>query len=209
MEIDWADVLVPAGCSFVFGNPPFGGAKYQSEKQRAQVRRIAQLGGSGGTLDYVAAWFLEAGAYVRQSRAWIGFVATNAINQGEQVAQLWPLLFHEYGLVEIAFAHRTFAWGLLGVNTRLNEEQRQSWTISSFFLRVPRRVSEWLPQCGQASGCLAVSGTRAIRGIGDIREGKASPYHASRIVEKEHPHIGRGLHADWSRCGSRILEAAG
>lgn len=39
----------------------------------------------------------------------IGFVATNSITQGEQVAQLWPLLFDRYGL-EIAFAHRTFAW---------------------------------------------------------------------------------------------------
>ena len=39
----------------------------------------------------------------------IGFVATNSITQGEQVAQLWPMLFERYGL-EIAFAHRTFAW---------------------------------------------------------------------------------------------------
>ena len=40
----------------------------------------------------------------------IGFVATNSITQGEQVAQLWPLLFDRRRL-EIAFAHRTFAWG--------------------------------------------------------------------------------------------------
>src|SRR4029077_17733184 len=31
------------------------------------------------------------------------------ITQGEQVAQLWPMLFERYGL-EIAFAHCTFAW---------------------------------------------------------------------------------------------------
>jgi hypothetical protein len=110
LEIDWANVLPPKECSFVYGNPPFGGAKYQSEKQRAQVRRIAKLGGSGGALDYVCAWFLKAGEYVRTSNARIGFVATNSITQGEQVAQLWPLLFDRYGL-EIAFVHRTFAWG--------------------------------------------------------------------------------------------------
>ena len=40
----------------------------------------------------------------------IGFVSTNSITQGEQVAQLWPILFDRYHL-EIAFAHRTFAWG--------------------------------------------------------------------------------------------------
>jgi hypothetical protein len=110
LEVDWAGLIAPADCTYILGNPPFGGAKYQSDKQRAQVRRIAQLGGSGGTLDYVTAWFLKAGEYLRQSRAQIGFVATNSITQGEQVAQLWPVLFDRHGL-EISFAHRTFAWG--------------------------------------------------------------------------------------------------
>jgi hypothetical protein len=110
LEIDWADVISPRECSYVLGNPPFGGAKYQSEKQRAQVRRVAQLGGSGGTLDYVTAWFIQAGSFLRESQAGIGFVATNSITQGEQVAQLWPVLFDRYAM-EISFAHRTFAWG--------------------------------------------------------------------------------------------------
>ncbi len=110
LETDWATVLPPTQCSYVLGNPPFAGAKYQSEKQRAQVRRIARLGGSGGTLDYVTAWFIKAGEYLEKSRARIGFVGTNSITQGEQVAQLWPLLFGRSGL-EILFAHRTFAWG--------------------------------------------------------------------------------------------------
>ncbi|MCY4427673.1 MAG: hypothetical protein OXC05_11690 [Halieaceae bacterium] len=110
LEIDWAEVLPPQDCSFVFGNPPFGGAKFQTAEQRAQVRQVAALGKSGGTLDYVAAWFIKAGEYVRAGRARIGFVATNSITQGEQVAQLWPILFERCRL-EIAFAHRTFAWG--------------------------------------------------------------------------------------------------
>ena len=38
LEIDWADVLPPNECSYVFGNPPFGGCKFQSSNQRAQVR---------------------------------------------------------------------------------------------------------------------------------------------------------------------------
>ena len=94
----------------MLGNPPFVGAKFQSPQQREQVRNIAALGRNGGTLDYVAAWFIKAGEYLQQSEAQIGFVATNSITQGEQVAQLWPLLFDRYAL-EIAFAHRTFAWG--------------------------------------------------------------------------------------------------
>lgn len=134
LEIDWAEVLPPERCSFVLGNPPFIGAKFQTQAQRAQVRRIAALGKSGGTLDYVCAWFLKAGDYAaRATKAppsplvgegrgggapssgaappapRIAFVATNSITQGEQVAQLWPLLFDRHGL-EIAFAHRTFEW---------------------------------------------------------------------------------------------------
>ena len=61
LETDWSDLLSPDECSFVFGNPPFGGSKFQSKAQRAQVRRIADLGGTGGTLDYVTAWFIKAG----------------------------------------------------------------------------------------------------------------------------------------------------
>ena len=110
LETDWSELIPPEECSYVFGNPPFAGAKFQSKAQRHQVKRIASLGKSGGTLDYVAAWFLLAGAYVNDCNIRIGFVATNSITQGEQVAQLWPLLFERHGL-EISFAHRTFAWG--------------------------------------------------------------------------------------------------
>ena len=111
LEADWAELLPPERCSYIMGNPPFVGAKFQSELQRAQVRRIAGLGGSGGTLDYVAAWFIKAGQYLQSNRRMrVAFVATNSICQGEQVAQLWPILFDRHGL-EIAFAHRTFSWG--------------------------------------------------------------------------------------------------
>ena len=119
LELDWATFLPPNQCSYVFGNPPFIGAKFQSPEQRAQVRRIAQLGGSGGTLDYVTAWFIRAAEYLRQTDTAaglgqrpprIGFVATNSITQGEQVAQFWPVIFERHDL-DISYAHRTFAWG--------------------------------------------------------------------------------------------------
>ena len=110
LQTDWSGLLPPGDCSLVLGNPPFVGAKYQTAEQREQVRGVAALGKSGGTLDYVCAWFIKAGEYVKGGDARIGFVATNSITQGEQVAQLWPVLFGRCKL-EIAFAHRTFAWG--------------------------------------------------------------------------------------------------
>ncbi|MDE0611803.1 MAG: class I SAM-dependent DNA methyltransferase [Gammaproteobacteria bacterium] len=110
LEADWAEFCPPQQCSHVFGNPPYLGAKVQTPEQRMQVRHIAALGGTGGSLDYVSAWFIKAGEYVQKSFARIGFVATNSITQGEQVGQLWPILFDRCKL-EIAFAHQTFAWG--------------------------------------------------------------------------------------------------
>src|SRR5690606_15465685 len=87
LETDWGKLLPPGRCSYIMGNPPFIGAKFQTVYQREQVRRIAGLGGSGGTLDYVAAWFIKAAAYVQANRRIrIAFVATNSITQGEQVA---------------------------------------------------------------------------------------------------------------------------
>ncbi|MEH6789951.1 DNA methyltransferase [Parasphingorhabdus sp.] len=110
LEADWSALLPMERCSHIMGNPPFVGAKFQTQEQRVQVRRIAALGGSGGTLDYVAAWFLKAGQYLQANRRIrVAFVATNSICQGEQVAQLWPILFDRHGL-EIVFAHRTFNW---------------------------------------------------------------------------------------------------
>lgn len=109
LEVDWNSLIPAARCHYVLGNPPFLGAKKQTGAQRGQVRAIARLPGTGGTLDYVAAWFVKAADYLAGNpRLGIAFVATNSLTQGEQVAQLWPLLFRRN--LEISFAHRTFEW---------------------------------------------------------------------------------------------------
>ena len=92
-------------------DPPFSGFVMRDEAKQGQSKALMRsLGATGSRLDYVTAWFLKAGEYVQTGSARIGFVATNSITQGEQVAQLWPALFNRWKL-EIAFAHRTFAWG--------------------------------------------------------------------------------------------------
>ncbi|MDE0310553.1 MAG: N-6 DNA methylase [Acidiferrobacterales bacterium] len=108
LEMDWNDVISAANCSYILGNPPFSGSKLQSPEQRAQVHRIAAFKHIKGTLDYVSCWFLKAAAYV-EGKTRIGLVATNSIVQGEQVGQLWPLMFNRAGL-DIAFAHSSFSW---------------------------------------------------------------------------------------------------
>jgi len=108
LEVDWNDILPASECSYILGNPPFGGSKFQSEEQRKQIQDLAKIGKSGGTLDYVCGWFLKAGQYANEKTS-IGFVATNSVTQGEQVAQLWPILFDKYGL-NLNFAYKQFKW---------------------------------------------------------------------------------------------------
>ena len=110
LEADWGGVLPPERCSYVLGNPPFGGSKVMTAEQRGQIRRIAAAGGagSGGTLDYVSGWFIKASRYAAGG-ARIGLVATSSIVQGEQVSQLWPAVLGA-GL-DIVFAHQQFKWG--------------------------------------------------------------------------------------------------
>jgi hypothetical protein len=109
LRVDWADILPPARCSFVMGNPPFVGAKYMNNEQRADARYMFADIPNGGLLDYVCAWYVKAISFIEANRfVAVAFVSTNSIAQGEQVAALWlPLL--QRG-AKIRFAHRTFQW---------------------------------------------------------------------------------------------------
>ena len=107
LETDWNIVLPAGNCNYVLGNPPFSGSKTRGATQSVQVRQAV---GSKmkGTLDYVAAWFVIAARYMTRGNARVGFVATNSVTQGEQVAQLWPVIWKTGA--EIAWGHQTFVW---------------------------------------------------------------------------------------------------
>ena len=109
LDADWNGVLPAAKCSYVLGNPPFGGSKVMTAEQRGQIRGIAGPGGRGGVLDYVSGWFVKAARYAGAGPARIGLVATSSIVQGEQVAELWPAVLG--GGLDISFAHQPFKWG--------------------------------------------------------------------------------------------------
>jgi hypothetical protein len=109
LRLDWKEILPPPNCSYVLGNPPFVGGKYQTSEQRADMRLVARDVDSSGLLDYVAGWYFKAAEYIRDSKIVVGFVSTNSISQGEQVGALWNPLFQRFRL-KIHFAHRPFAW---------------------------------------------------------------------------------------------------
>ncbi|AMM14324.1 hypothetical protein AX768_09665 [Burkholderia sp. PAMC 28687] len=109
LRLDWADVLPPARCSFVMGNPPFVGKTYQTSEQRSDLAAVCHTLRNAGVLDYVAAWYVLALKYLNGNSAInAAFVSTNSITQGEQVSVLWPTLL-KHGM-KIHFAHRTFRW---------------------------------------------------------------------------------------------------
>jgi hypothetical protein len=78
------------------------GASAGAENNAAPTRRPPSPDPSGHPL--------PQGEREINKRIRIAFVSTNSITQGEQVAQLWPILFDRLHL-EIFFAHRTFSWG--------------------------------------------------------------------------------------------------
>jgi len=135
LEVNWEEeILASSKCSYILGNPPYGGSKVLNDEQREQIKKLANLGKSGGTLDYICGWLIKAGQYVQNDTP-IGFVTTNSITQGEQVGQLWPILLDEYDL-NINFAYDSFKWesesrgkaavyvAILGLSKKNEKEKR-------------------------------------------------------------------------------------
>jgi hypothetical protein len=131
LRLDWNSVLPAEQCSYVLGNPPFVGAKFMDDAQRADTTLVFDGIDNAGLLDFVAAWYVKAARYSQlcHSRAGgkpepiaqtldsrvcgndsmrIAFVSTNSICQGEQVGVLWGWLLAQG--MQIHFAHRTFSW---------------------------------------------------------------------------------------------------
>lgn len=94
--------------TYVLGNPPYLGARLQSEEQKCDMA-LALNGIEGvNNLDYISCWFYKAGKFIEGNRAKSAFVTTNSICQGAQVPDLWPHILNDQ--IEIGFAHLSFKW---------------------------------------------------------------------------------------------------
>ena len=108
-EIDFEN---EGGETYICGNPPYLGSKWQSEEQKADLAAVFAGHGTGWkTLDYVAGWFMKAADYGAKTSAVTALVSTNSICQGVQVPILWPLVFATGH--RIVFAHTSFKWANL------------------------------------------------------------------------------------------------
>jgi hypothetical protein len=108
LRIDWNEVVPRESLSYILGNPPFSGKKEQDVGQKAAMAEVFAGVKGAGVLDFVAAWYLLAARYMRETSIRCAFVSTNSITQGEQVGVLWGELYR-LGM-RIQFAHRTFKW---------------------------------------------------------------------------------------------------
>ena len=100
------------GETYICGNPPYKGTKWQSDEQKEDLESIfdGRLK-NWKTLDYVAGWFMKAADFAQHTDCTAAFVSTNSVCQGQQVPALWPAIFSR-GLY-ISFAHTSFKWANL------------------------------------------------------------------------------------------------
>ncbi len=101
------------GETYICGNPPYKGSKWQSEEQKAHLAQAWSRHPSlAKTTDFVSGWiarYLDYSDVVPDANA--AFVTTNSICQGQQASEIWPIAF-ERG-IEIRFAHVPFKWSNL------------------------------------------------------------------------------------------------
>lgn len=110
LSVDWETIVPKNELSYIFGNPPFYGARLMTKEQKSDIVALFPKKLKGvGNLDLVTGWYQKAAAYIRGTRIKCAFVSTNSICQGEQVAILWKYLSESFGIYR-HFAHQTFRW---------------------------------------------------------------------------------------------------
>lgn len=110
LRLDWDKILPHKKDDevYLFGNPPYLGARKQSDQQKSDLNCALQNMKGANSLDYISGWFYKSAEYVKNARAKICFVTTNSISQGEQVPILWPKIF-KLGIT-IFIAYKSFEW---------------------------------------------------------------------------------------------------
>ena len=106
-EIDFEN---EGGETYICGNPPYKGSKWQDDEQKADLANAwSEQPQLAKTTDFVTGWiaaFLRYARAVPEAKA--AFVTTNSICQGQQASEVWPVVFRNGQ--EIHFAHAPFTW---------------------------------------------------------------------------------------------------
>ena len=101
------------GETYICGNPPYKGSKWQNEEQKADLANAwAKFPHLAKTTDFVSGWlarYLDYAEVVPDAIA--AFVTTNSLCQGQQASEIWPVAHKRE--IEIRFAHTPFKWSNL------------------------------------------------------------------------------------------------
>ena len=119
---------------YILGNPPYAGARKQTNIQKSDLDFIFNKFDKYRDLDYISCWFYKASEYIKDSNNLkYAFVSTNSICQGQQVALLWDKILPDN--LEINFAYQSFKWGnnaknkagvtciIIGISTKNNNSK--------------------------------------------------------------------------------------
>lgn len=101
------------GETYICGNPPYRGSKWQSDEQKSDLKMAWHKHPNlAKTTDFVTGWFARFFDYADSvPNAVAAFVATNSVCQGQQAIDVWPAAFQRG--YEIRFAHTSFKWANL------------------------------------------------------------------------------------------------
>ncbi|ENE1251772.1 class I SAM-dependent DNA methyltransferase [Stenotrophomonas maltophilia] len=104
------------GETYICGNPPYRGSKWQDQEQKADLAFAwAEHPHLAKITDFVSGWIA---AYLKYARAVpdavAAFVTTNSICQGQQASEIWPVVTKQGR--ELRFAHAPFTWKNLAVH---------------------------------------------------------------------------------------------
>jgi len=151
VEIDFEN---EGGETYLCGNPPYIGTKYQDKAQKSDLESIfAPDGIKFGNLDYVGGWIKKCCSYlseVPESKA--ALVTTNSVFQGEQ-AEIANVIFKRYDVV-VGWCYDTFKWSnqaannagvaccIVGLTTASSSGIRRVYSNSS--VRVVESISPYL-----------------------------------------------------------------
>jgi len=106
-EIDFEN---EGGETYICGNPPYKGSKWQSTDQKRDLAEAWSASKKlAKTTDFVTGWIAKYLDYRSEvPEACAAFVTTNSICQGQQASEIWPVV--SLSGAEISFAHLPFKW---------------------------------------------------------------------------------------------------
>ena len=145
-EIDFEN---EGGETYICGNPPYRGSKWQTAEQKADLANAwAKHSQLAKTTDFVTGWFARFFDYSQEvPNAVAGFVATNSVCQGQMASEVWPVAFSRG--CEIRFARTSFKWSNLAAHNA-----GVTVVIVGLGKRVPG--SKWLYQDDSVRECTAI-----------------------------------------------------